>query len=187
MTKKKKVTAISLSIALLVGGLWYYNHDYTGSRSGRVVDAVTGEPIEGAVVCMHWNTGGFFTVAGGVRAAGYETRTDAKGRYYVPNQRLRRFFWFESVGQEVLVYRSGYCGYKVYRNEAAGYSFGKASENQPYRPKRNLVRLFPFRQSDDHRKHLQWIETFGGVWEHISLLEEELQKERDLVNSSVMH
>jgi hypothetical protein len=180
--KKKKVLLISLCVLLLLGGWWYYNHYYTGSRSGKVVDAATGEPVEGAVVCMQWNTGGFMTVAGGICSALYETKTDAEGYYYIPTQRCKRFFWFEHVyNEDVMIYKEGYSGYEVFgnRHELVGRSFGHKDNEQPYRKKRNLVRLYPFKAFDSHREHFEWIQTFGIYNWPEQLLEKELQKESD--------
>jgi hypothetical protein len=180
--KKKKVLLVSLCVLLLLGGIWYYNRNYTGSCSGWVVDAVTGEPVEGAVVCMQWNTGGFMMVAGGICSALYETKTDAKGHYYIPTQRCKRFFWFEGVHKEdVMIYKEGYSGYEVIGDdyELVGRSFATGAEHQPYRKKRNLVRLYPFELSDSHRRHFEWIQTFGIYNWPEKLLENELQKEME--------
>ena len=174
MTKKKKKILI---IALLLGGVLYNQHYYTGSRSGKVVDAETGKPIEGAVVCMEWFTGGFMGVVGGSGAAFYETKTDEKGRYKVPSLRFHRNMWFEGVlDEDVMIYKDGHSGYRVMLRPV-GISFASGSADQPYRKKRNLVRLFHFKESDSHRKHYYWIEKFGFYGWPEKLLEKELQNE----------
>lgn len=181
MTKKKKrVLLISLCFLLLLGGWWYYERNYTGRRSGWVVDALTGEPVEGAVVCMQWKTRGFMMMGAGRCAALYETKTDAHGRYYVPNQR------FEGKqrnihNEDVMIYKDGYSGYKVYSNryERIGSSIAAGAEDQPYRKKRNIVRLYPYQSFGSHRRHLEWIQTFGIYNWPEKLLETELQKEME--------
>ena len=171
---------VSLCVLLLLGGIWYYHRNYTGSCSGTVVSAVTGEPIEGAVVCMQWKTRGFMMMGAGRCAAFYETKTDANGRYYVPNQR------FEGKQrdihkEDVMIYKEGYSGYEVIGDdyELVGRSFATGAEHQPYRKKRNLVRLYPFELSDSHRRHFEWIQTFGIYNWPEKLLENELQKEME--------
>lgn len=181
MTKKKRNLLILLLAVLILCGCWFYKHYFTGSRSGKVVDAVTGKPVEGAVVCMQWNTGGFMTFGGGC-AAFYETRTDEKGRYKIPCLFLSRPFFYERVhNEDVMIYKDGYSGYKVYGDELkpVGRSFGHKNEEQTYHKRRNLVQLFPFKNSDSHQDHINWIETFGiHNWpEH--LLEKELKQEME--------
>lgn len=181
MTKKKKKLIILL-VVLTLGGWWFYNHYYTGSRSGKVVDAATGQPIEGAVVCMQWCTGGFMTVVGGSGSAFYETKTDEKGRYRIPSLHVSRPLFFERVHDEnVLIYKDEYSAYEVSGTDykPVGRSFASGTENQPYRKKRNLVRLYRFRKSDSHRKHFDWIRTFGIYDWPEQLLEKELQKEME--------
>lgn len=179
MTKKKKKILLSvLFVALFLGGLWYYNHYYTGSRSGTVVDAVTGKPIEGAVVCMQWFFSGF--LFGSSANTSYGTKTDENGQYYIPPQRLERSAWYESVGHEnVMIYKDGYSFYEVWDSSSpkSGYSFASNSEAQPYRKKRNLVRLFPFNKSDSHQEHIDRIQRFKIYGWPQQLLEKELQNE----------
>lgn len=182
MTKKKKRLLIVLLTVLVLFAWVYYKWNFTGSRSGKVVDAKTGEPIEGAVVCMQWSGGGFFGIVASGCIALYETKTDKKGRYYIPSQRLSLWSWFKSSGKEAaMVYKDGYNAYEVSSNdfEPVGRSFGHKDEKQPYRKKRNFVRLFSFKESDSHRDHLNWIHTFGIYDWPQQLLEKELQKEME--------
>jgi hypothetical protein len=168
-----------LVIILVLGGLWYYCKNYTGSRSGRVLDAETGKPIEGAIVCMQWNTGGFLAVVGSSCAALYETKTDSLGRYYIPSQRVERHMWVESVhDEEAVIYKDGYGGYQVYYRK--GWYFG-SKDSQPYHKRNNLVRLRPFDPSWSHMEHFDWLKTFGIYGFPKQLLETELQKERNRV------
>ncbi|HPS55698.1 MAG TPA: carboxypeptidase-like regulatory domain-containing protein [Sedimentisphaerales bacterium] len=184
MTKKKKKILLSvLLVTLFLGSLWYYNHYYTGSRSGTVVDAVTGKPIEGAVVTMEWFfAGGFFIPEGGALAAFYETKTDERGRYKIPNLHINGGYWHSTLEHEnVMIYKDGYSGYEVSDSSSpkSGYSFASNSEDQPYSKKRNFVKLFPFKSSDSHREHIEWIQTFPYSGCPEKLLEKELQNEME--------
>jgi len=182
MTKKKKITLIVLTVILVLGGWWCYSRLCTGFRSGKVVDAVTGKPIEGAVVCMQWFTGSFFGIAGGTGAIYYETKTDEKGRYSVPCRCLNISHLFEGIRDEnVMVYKDAYSGYEVSGTDykPVGRSFASGTEDQPYRKKRNLVRLYRLKKSDSHRDHIDWIWTFGIYGWPEQLLEKELRKEME--------
>ena len=92
--KKKIILLIVVGVVIVVGFLTLFT--WTGSRSGQVVNAVTGKPIEGAIVDFTWNWGGFFGIGGGT-AVSYETITDNKGYYYVPNH--FRIVIFESKSE----------------------------------------------------------------------------------------
>ena len=177
MTRKKKIwLSVCVLIVVLLVPLLVSGGCYTGSRSGQVLDAETGKPIDGAVVSMQWNTGGFLAVVGGSCAALYETQTDSMGKYYVPSQRLEKRMWLESVHDEnVVIYKDGYEGYQVYLE--AGWYFGR-KDSQPYHKRDNLVRLQLFNPSWSHRKHFDWLKTYGFYGFPKQLLETEIQKER---------
>ncbi|MHC4259617.1 MAG: hypothetical protein ACYSTF_04300 [Planctomycetota bacterium] len=87
---KKKHIKIILGIVLLGAAypLYDFYHPRIGSRSGRVVDAVTGELIEGTVVNYLWRFGGFLGVVDEKVAASYETVTDEDGKYFIPSYLL---------------------------------------------------------------------------------------------------
>ena len=54
----------------------------TGIRTGRVTDAMTGKPIEGAIVVCNWNITEFSMEGGDTESVAiYETITDKDGRY----------------------------------------------------------------------------------------------------------
>lgn len=183
MTKKKKKLFVILLVILVLFGWVYYKWNFTGSRTGKVVDAKTGEPIQGAVVCMYWSGGGFFEIVSSKCIALYETKTDNKGRYYIPSQRASMWSWFGGPGgEDVMIYKDGYNAYEVSGNDfdPVGRSFGHKEEKQPYRKKRNTVRLFPFnKKSGSHTEHLRWIHTFGIYGWPQQLLEKELQNEME--------
>lgn len=183
MTNKKKRMLIILLIILVLLGWLYYKWNFTGSRSGKVVDAGTGEPIEGAVVCMQWSGGGFFGIVSSKCVALYETKTDKKGRYSVPSLRVSIWSWFGGGAgdEDVMIYKDGYSAYEVSSSDLkpVGRSFASDSENQPYHKKQNIVKLYVFKESDSHTEHLRWIHTFGIYGWPQQLLEKELQKEME--------
>jgi hypothetical protein len=147
-----------------------------------VVDTVTGKPIEGAVVCMQWKTRGVMMMGAGRSGAFYETKTDATGNYYIPTQRLERSLWYEGIHHEdVLIYKDRYSGYTVSGTDyrPVGRSFASGAEDQPYRKRRNHVRLFSFKQSDSHYDHLRWLETPIGIFGWPEQMKKELQNEME--------
>ena len=190
MTQKKKKWLTVLLVIAVLGGWVYYTWNFTGSRSGKVLDAATGEPIEGAVVCMQWSGGGFFEIVASGCTAFYETKTDKKGRYYIPTQRVSLWSWFGGPGDEdVMIYKDGYSAYEVYASDMkpVGRSFGHINEKQPYRKKRNTARLYRFNPSDSHTDHLDWIKTFGIYDWPEQLLEKELQQEMEREKEELKH
>ncbi len=184
MIKKRRIFLVLLILLTLltpIGGWWYCQHYYTGPRSGVVVDAVTGKPIEGAVVCMLWNTSGLFTISGSALAAAYEIETDAEGKYDIPSQRYARSHWLEAVHPEdVMIYKDGYCAYKVtVYSRDVGRSYGHKDAPQPYQKQKNKARLFPLGEADSHKEHFEWVRVFGiHSWPE-ELLIGELQEEQE--------
>jgi hypothetical protein len=131
---------------------WYWQ-THTGERSGRVVDAVTGKPIEGATVNYTWKLSKFMTMGGGI-AASYETTTDKNGFYLIPNQRvasqfvtskhvIKRNVFIESLKrEEVNIYKDGYSVYQITQYKRP-LSESPSNSTHEYRKKNNLVKLFP--------------------------------------------
>jgi len=128
--KRRTKIIITIIVTSLAGCLFYtwYRATHIGSRSGRVIDAVTGEPLEGAVVNYTWAFSGFMTAPGG-RAANYETTTDKDGYYFIPNQRVAKRTLIVDIlkPESVLIYKNNYAVYELYRSygePAVGRSFG---------------------------------------------------------------
>ena len=177
--KKSKIIVYVLLIAVLayLAHTLYYAYN-TGSRSGRVIDAETGKPIEGAVVNYTCTTVAFMSggEGGRGRAAFYETVTDKEGKYYVPNQWIKRkIVFFETLEPDgVVVYKDGYAAYETYNNE--GKTFGHPKRKQKYCKKNNLVKLPRWQEGESHYRHIQWIATglnYGRGEEMRKELEEE--------------
>ena len=181
--KKRKTWIILTAVAVcILGVLFYiwYARNHTGSRSGRVIDAVTGEPIEGAVVAYEWVYTSFFGITGEMVAARYATTTDKEGRYHVPNQRTRkrRTFLISLKPESVLIYKDSYSVYTLRSNYSKPREASNFGERQVYREKDNLVKLSPWQQGWSHRKHLEYIEYADAYYDSLKLLQKELKPER---------
>ncbi|MBN2063417.1 MAG: carboxypeptidase regulatory-like domain-containing protein [Sedimentisphaerales bacterium] len=176
---KKYIKRVIWLAPLIIYLILLYNWNFTGSRWGKVVDAATGKPIEGAVVCMRWFRPQFFGICGGHEAAIYETLTNKNGEYYIPNQLCDNFVWlgvFEGYDHEiVLVYKDGYCAYKV-DEYGEVIIFGAEVLGEIYRSKGNLVKLQPFHGS--HAEHRNWIVVSYRIYDWPKqLIEKELEAE----------
>lgn len=102
---KKSFLFLAVLIILFQGCSYAVRYD--GTYSGKVVDADTGEPIEGAVVLGTWYTVAH-TVAGGVHSYydARETATDNNGEFSIPGMGLRIMSNLEPM--DILIFKSGY-------------------------------------------------------------------------------
>lgn len=189
--KKKRIKILIILGIVLLGACYLvygFYHPRIGSRSGRVVDAVTGEPIEGAVVVYVWRFSDFMTMPGG-RAAYYEGTTDKDGRYFIPAQRARKETILEGVRPEsVVIYKDGYAVYKLHRTYGkppVGRSFGHLGQDQKYKKRGNLVRLYPWKEGDSHEDHVSWIDTWL-LHDPGKLVRREMKKEEERAREEVL-
>jgi len=143
---------------------------YTGSRSGRVVDP-NGVPVANAVVSYVWKAS--YLIFADSIVASHQTLTDKEGRYYIPNQKMKRLsLVFESLYPEsVLIYKDGYVLYENLwddSGERVGRSlFDSPDQYQKYRKKNNLAVLKPWREGiglshTKHIRHIHWGSMHGG-------------------------
>jgi len=188
--RKKNITILIIVVLIAVGSIttgfaglllhFWYHQTHTGSYSGRVIDAVTGEPIEGAVVAYSWRFSGFLEESS---ATFYETLTDKEGKYFIPNQRVKRDNILRGTLQpeSVLIYKNNYAVYTLwreYKKPPVGRSFGYPSQNQPYCKKNNLVKLYPWKKGESHDSHFDFIRYSPGYGGGTNvLLKEELREE----------
>jgi len=132
---------------------------HTGTRSGRVIDAVTGEPIEGAVVVFKWDVAIWFIEPGTMEGTTYEATTDKNGRYFIPDQTVKRnteaFAGLKA--EEVLIYKVGYIWYKVYEDRVEPFMTVLPNLKQRYRQQDNLVKLEPWIEELSHLEHIAWL------------------------------
>jgi hypothetical protein len=104
--KKNFTLVLSLLVLALTSGCLYAVR-YDGTYRGKVVDADTYEPIEGAVVLGTWHTVEL-SVGGGVSYYydARETMTDRSGEFSIPGQGLRIMSSLEAMS--VLIFKAGY-------------------------------------------------------------------------------
>ncbi len=191
--KKKHIKILVFAVALLIACIvacsyvvYNFNHPRIGSCSGRVIDAATGKPIEGAVVNFSWEFSGFMGVVPERLAACSEAVTDKDGKYFIASRRVKRGAWYESVYHEfVIAYKDGYAVYTAYpAYRVIGRSFGYPHQDQDYRRKNNLVKLYPWNDAESHREHLSWIDTIvstqsgSTMWRGGNMFQQELAEER---------
>lgn len=186
--KKRNIKILIIVVALtafvaLTGCLFYfwYYQTHTGSFSGRVIDAVTGDPIEGAVVTYTWRFEGFMGIVAESSATSHETVTDKEGKYFIPNQRVKRDTIIDGALQpeSVLIYKNNYAVYTLwreYKKPTVCRSFGYPRKKQPYSKKNNLVKLYPWKEDESHASHVNWIECWCS--DNRTLLWKELEEER---------
>jgi hypothetical protein len=187
LDEKRNIKILVIVVILVIGGCGYLLCDFhcprIRPRSGRVIDAGTDEPIEGAVVSYAWNFTGVLA-QGEMGARRYETTTDRDGKYFVPACRvIRRHSIFDGglMRESVLVYKDGYAAYKVsstYKRPQVGRSFGDVGKEQPYRQQDNLVKLYPWKEGESHEDHYDHLHILG--FRHGGeLLIREMEKEKE--------
>lgn len=185
------ISAIVIAIVVFGGGgflgyNWYWQ-THTGSRSGQVVDAVTGKPIEGAVVKYSWEVsiilGGALGSGGGSPTISYETLSDKEGKYYIPNLRIKRKALYEMgmYPEEVLIYKDGYAVYRAdlkYFKSPVLKPLGYPNDSQIYRKKDNIVKLYPWKEGESHEQHVKIIDGWTLPSKGNELLLKELKPEK---------
>lgn len=129
----------------------------TGSRSGRVIDAVTGEPIEGAVVACIWDVSTWMIEPDSRFGTLYETTTDKKGKYFIPSQTIK--FTTQNLfprvePEELIIYKYGYVVYVVRHNEVMPIMIYLPDLPQKYHKRDNLAKLQPWIDELSHSEHI---------------------------------
>jgi len=175
---------VSFPIACLSGCLLYfwYNETHTGSFGGRVFDDVTGEPMEGAVVTYAWRFEGVLAKSW---AGSYETVTDNEGKYFIPNQRVKRDTIFQGSlePESVLIYKNNYAVYRLWREHGKptiGRSWGHPRKNQLYSKRNNILTLYLWKKGESHKRHYNSIIHSPGYAGGDSLLLKEELKEEEI-------
>jgi len=95
-------------VLMMTSGCYMYVVRYDGEYRGRVIDADTGDPIEGVVVLGVWN----LVLAGGAAGAVHEyydateTITDKNGEFSIPGMGLKILSRLEPM--DVWIFKAGY-------------------------------------------------------------------------------
>ena len=81
-----------------------------GPWTAQIVDAETGQPLEGVVVLMYWikYTGSFGGWAGGEFYDAEEVVTGQDGRFVVPSRSVFTLHPFKKVFREMVIFKPGY-------------------------------------------------------------------------------
>jgi len=161
----------------------------TGVRSGQVFNAMTNEPIEGAVVLIDWNFSGVLGF-GPLGGKSFETVTDKDGKYYIPNHAInkRNFMYGDLHEFLTLIYKDGYAAYIVdhRRVDSVDKPIGYPEDKQKYLEKNNIVKLYPWKEGESHYKHISAINDmtiFSGKGE---LLRKELEPEKKRADKDLL-
>jgi len=163
MSNKKffiAVFIVMMIIAGLVVGSFTISHDY-GPFMGQVVEAESGEPIEGAVVLI-----GFSVEASSVGGTVYifadavETLTDSQGEFNIPTKRVEFFklgaTWSDEC--QISIFKPGYGAYPGHRKSHSSFNTRLIPENEHvtyYLPKLKTI--------EQRKKNLRNIIRSGGA------------------------
>lgn len=152
----------------------------TGIRSGRVVDATTGKPVEGAVVFYDWDVREFLIESSSRRGALYETATDKDGKYLIPSQPIKAEVGVLSdlEPEHVFVYKHGYVWYRVFDNEVQSFLTYLPDLQQRYHKQDNVVKLRPWIDELSHAEHVGIFTRMSGFYG--TKLEQALEEEKAL-------
>lgn len=128
-----------------------------GPFDGRVVDAATGKPLQGALVYASW---GFDSGAPARAPAGAmvrTTETDSDGRYRLEALAAKPSGAARLVRFTLIVYKRGYVAYRSDRR------FEDSSRRYDFAQRGNAVRLDPFGPQLSHAEHLRFIGGSGRL------------------------
>ncbi len=153
----------------------------TGIRTGRVIDAVTGEPIQGAVILFMWDIEEFLIESHTSLGALYETTTDRDGKYLIPSQtiEIKHPQMSNLKPEEVIVYKHGYVRYRVFNSKARAFIIYLPDLQLEYRKENNVVKLQPWTNELSHSEHIAFLTT-GLSRPRGKLLQQALEKEKAL-------
>ena len=101
---------VLMIVALVVSVLGPQAAVAAGPWKAQVVDAETGQPLEGVVVLMYWlkYTGSFAGWAGGEFYDAEEVVTGPDGRFVVPSRWVFTLNPFKKVTREMVIFKPGY-------------------------------------------------------------------------------
>ena len=145
---------------------------YDGTYHGRVIDAQTREPIEGAVVLGVWSKG--YMGAGGIAHEYYDARetvTDAQGDFTIEGMGPRVMTHLQKM--DVVIFKAGY--------EHVGRVSWDALKMRDHIKWENSKAIIPLEQWFPDKRPFKFSPRAVGVPnEKQILLIEEIQKDKDL-------
>jgi len=152
----------------------------TGVRTGRVTDAITGKPIEGAIVVCNWKITEFGTDRFG---AVYEAITDKDGKYTIPNQSvdLEHSLFSLLTPEQMIVYKLGYVWYWMSDKEITTFIVCVPDLPHIYRKENNIVKLQPWNDGMSHAEHMDDFPSYELPMDKLKLLPQTLAEEKKLV------
>jgi hypothetical protein len=131
MFKKISLKLLVFLLAILVTGCFSYIARYDGTYKGKVIDADTGEPVEGVVVLGTWYS---IIIGDLIRFDdARETVTDKNGEFSIPGKGLRIMSNLEPM--RVMIFKAGY-GYEE-------WSWKSFKEVSYYKDKFKLEESYP--------------------------------------------
>jgi hypothetical protein len=145
-----------------------------GPFQGKVVDAATKEPIEGAVVFVDWFQIHFF--AGSTFYDAQETVTDKNGEFVIPGIWVLNPWRYFSVDAGMIVYKSGYRAIQT----GAFRNWGQINQELDYvlKVEEGEPTLMLRRLTLEERKRADYPGTSRIPGEKKKLLMEEINRER---------
>jgi len=178
MTITRKRFLIVWGILLVAAVLWsvmYWNYlphlpdTYSGEAVfGKVVDAETGEPIEGAIVIGLYELRAGYSMEGGIIAGHMhveEVVTDAEGNYFLiawgPKPRRGKAY-LNHAGPRLLIFKDGYGFFPDYTR---GPSDDRYSAVQTSRYTGRTIELKKF--SGDRRAYIRQMSIISGFLESL--------------------
>ena len=177
MKKTILSTFILVSFTILLSGCFaccVRPIQYDGAYKGKVIDADTGEPIEGVVILGTWDTVSS-GVGGGVSEYydAKETVTDKNGEFTLPGVGLRINIINKLDSMLVLIFKTGY----GYIGEGLWESYKKYSENFTVNGNMVIIRLKKL-TSEERRKHSSLPSRPAALTKKMKLMTKEIDRAR---------
>ncbi len=123
ISSKKDFMNNKVLIFLFFIFIFYSTNAYDATFKGKVIDADTKEPIEGAVVVASWSESTATITGGSQRSKDVkETLTDKKGEWKIRGPKGDRFIAqvfamipgiYYTEAPEFIVFKPGYCSYRA--------------------------------------------------------------------------
>ena len=163
------VFLVAVVASNISGTGWIFYHD--GPYRGKVVDADTGNPIEGAAVLGEWPLETYGGAGGRVQiyCDAQETMTDKNGEFIVPQAFCFHFWPFTKLGSTIFkIFKPGYDSYPP-SLPIIGPASSQKDQQEAHKyqlefwvtiNKNNIVRLKKF----ENKEEREWIVN------HISLV-----------------